>query len=242
MRSGSSCCASPFLPFFKMLHSNRQLLKEQAVLLGLIGCMVLIFLAQIIFGYHWYQRWMAVPGELIRSLETIRQGEAGWSDWRTLSTLLSCAFLHAGWDHLAMNMIFMWVFGALLVELLGWRWMLGIFIATAIVGTLTHVAMNREDWIPLLGASGGVLGLEGAYFGLVARWRLPDPHVWPLARPIPPSHLVLFALFGVAFDYFAIFGGSEGMTAYGAHVGGFTFGLILTGLIAPRPKIAQVRV
>jgi membrane associated rhomboid family serine protease len=219
----------------------RQLLREQGVLLGLIALMFLIYFVQVGVGVRWYYRLMAVPGEIIESLERVRAGEAAAADWLEFGTLVSCAFLHAGIDHVALNMIFLWVFGALMVELIGWRWMLGIFFATAAAGSATHVAMNHESFIPLVGASGGVLGLEGAYLGLASRWRLPDPHVWPLARPIPPGQLAFFAVLGVALNYFAIFGGQVSATAFGAHVGGFTMGLLITGLIAPRPRTAQVR-
>lgn len=219
----------------------RQLLREQGVLLGLIALMFVIYFVQAGAGERWYYRLMAVPGEIIGSLGRVRAGEAAAADWLEFGTLVSCAFLHAGIDHVALNMLFLWVFGALIVELIGWRWMLGIFFATAAAGSATHVAMNQDEFIPLLGASGGVLGFEGAYLGLASRWRLPDPHVWPLARPIPPGHLALFAVFGVALDYFAIFGGEVSATAFGAHVGGFTAGLLIAGLIAPRPRMARVR-
>lgn len=219
----------------------RKLLREQGVLLGLIVLMFLIFFAQVAFGPYWFVEWMAVPAEVTASWEALLAGEAGPGDWREFATLLSCAFLHADLPHVAMNMLYFWVFAGLTVELLGWRWMLGIFVATAVAGSATHVAMNHEDFIPMLGASGAVTGFEGAYLGLATRWRLPDPHIWPLARPIPPAHLAGFAVVFVALDYLAIFGGAASMTAFGAHVGGFTMGLVITGLVAPRPRIAGVR-
>jgi membrane associated rhomboid family serine protease len=79
----------------------------------------------------------------------------------------------------------------------------------------------------------------GAYLGLATRFRLPDPHVWPLARPIPPSHLAFFGGIYIAMDYFAIFGGSTELIAFGAHVGGFTTGLLIAGLLVPRPASAR---
>lgn len=222
----------------KMSATMRKLFKDFGVLLGMIGAIFVVFLGQVLFGPFWYQPLMAVPGEVVGSIQAIRSGDALTGDWLELGTLLSYAFLHGGFDHIALNMVFMWAFGALLIELIGWRWMVGIWVMTVLAGSATHVAMNHEDFIPMLGASGGVLGLEGAYFGLAVRWRLPDPHVWPLARPIPPSQLALFAVLGVALDYFAIFGGSLEMTAYGAHVGGFTMGLLITALVVPKPKVA----
>jgi membrane associated rhomboid family serine protease len=137
-------------------------------------------------------------------------------------------------------MLFFWIFGALIVELLGWRWMLLIFGLTAIAGGIGHVMLNRESFIPMLGASGAVMGFEGAYLGLATRWSLPDPHVWPMSRPIAPSQLGLLAAAGVALDYFGIMSAQDSGIAYGAHVGGFTMGLLLGALVAPRPNGAGV--
>ena len=70
---------------------------------------------------------------------------------------------------------------------------------------------------------------------MAVRWQLPDPHIWPIARPVPPANLGLLAIAFVAIDYVAIFGGEASMTAFGAHVGGFTAGLFMTCFITPRP-------
>ena len=133
-------------------------------------------------------------------------------------------------------MLYFWIFGALIVELLGWRWMLLIFGVTAVGASISHGILNRGDLIPMLGASGALMGLEGAYLGLATRWTLPNPHVWPLARPIPPAHLALLAVIGVSFDYFAIMNREDMGIAYGAHVGGFTVRLLLAAIAAPRPR------
>lgn len=219
-----------------MFTGAREIFRLQGVLLGLVLAMFLIFFAQEWFGEKAYEPWMAVPAEVIQSWNNIRGGNGTASDWQELSTLLSCAFLHADVEHVGGNMLFMWIFAALAVELLGVRWMLLIFTITAVSATLAHIALNREDMTPLLGASGAVMGFEGAYLGLALRWRLPNPHVWPIAHPIPPERLALLAVIGVAMDYYSIISKMGGNVAYGAHVGGFVAGLLLGALIAPRPR------
>ncbi len=208
----------------------------QGPLLCLIGLMFLIFFAQAAFGPAWYQGLIAVPVRIIESWNHLLAGQVSAADWREFATLLSCAFLHGDMGHVTFNMLYFWIFGALIVELLGWRWMMLIFGVTAIGASISHVVMNRDDLAPMLGASGAVMGLEGAYLGLAARWTLPDPHVWPIARPIPPSHLALLAVIGVSFDYLAIMNRQDMGIAYGAHVGGFTAGLLLAAIAAPRPR------
>ena len=198
--------------------------------------MFLIYFAQALFGREWYVDFMAVPGEVVAAWNRLLEGKAGAADWREFGTLLSCAFLHGSIEHVFNNMLFFWIFGALLVELLGWRWMLMIFAVTAVGASASHIIMNREDMIPMLGASGAVMGFEGAYLALAMRWTLPDPHVWPIARPVPPGNLALLAVVGVGIDYFWIMQGADTGIAYGAHVGGFTAGLLFAGIAAPRPR------
>lgn len=216
-----------------------RVLHEQGVLLGLIALQTLIFLAQLALGRSGYAPFMCVPEEVTAGWFNLLSGDAAAADWRSFSTLLSCAFLHANIGHLAGNILFMWGFAALVSELLGWRWMLAFFALAAIGGSITHVLLQPASPIPMLGASGAVSGFMGAYLGLATRFRLPDPHVWPLARPIPPSHLAIFGGAFVVLDYVAIFGGSTELKAFGAHVGGFTAGLLIAGLLAPRPASAR---
>lgn len=224
-----------------MMIGVRRLLRMQGPLLGLIALMFLIYFAQVLFGDGWYENLMAVPGEVVASWHALRAGSFSSVIWQEFATLLSCAFLHGSIEHVTFNMLYFWIFGALLVELLGWRWMLGIFFVTAIGASATHVVLNREEFIPMLGASGALMGFEGAYLGLAVRWSLPDPHVWPMSRPISPGQLALLAVIGVIFDYTAILGGVDAGIAYGAHVGGFTTGLLMAALIVPKPRAAGIR-
>jgi membrane associated rhomboid family serine protease len=206
-------------------------------MLALVATMAILFGCQAIFDSSWYQIWMAVPGKVLFSWERLRAGVGTPPDLQPLLTLFTCAFLHGGIDHLLNNLLFLWIFGALVAELLGQRWMLAIFATTVLCASLTHTLMNRDEFIPMLGASGAVMGFEGAYLGLAVRWQLPDPHIWPMARPIPPSHLALLAVIGVSFDSIAVMQGAEMGIAYGAHIGGFTAGLLITTLLAPPPRV-----
>lgn len=213
------------------------MIRQQGPMLALVAIMFTLYFFQALLDEAWYRPWMAVPGNVVASFENLRAGNSTPADLRELSTLLSCAFLHGSMEHVLNNMLFMWIFGALVAELLGHRWMIGIFIATAIGASLTHTLMNRDEFIPMLGASGAVMGFEGAYLGLAVRFKLPNPHIWPMSRPIPPSHLALVAIIGVSIDYAAIMQGMDAGIAYGAHIGGFTTGLLIAGLLAPSPQL-----
>ena len=220
---------------------TRWVINKQGPLLGLIALMFVIFLGQELAHRGWYNSWMAVPGEIVLSWRKVLHGTAGAADYRQLVTLLSCAFLHGSFEHVLYNMLYLWIFAALAADMLGQRWMVLIFVLSALSGSICHTLFNADKFIPMLGASGAVMGFEGAYLGLATRWHLPEPQVWPMSRPVPPGHLALLALVGVAMDYVSLMSHAGGSVAYGAHLGGFTAGLFLTSLVAPRPKAARSR-
>jgi len=221
--------------------STRGLLHAQGPLLGLIAVIFGIFVFQQIRGLEWYIPYMAVPGPVTESWEHLKTGDFSIENLKRFGTLLSCAFLHASPEHIIANMLFLWIFAALAAELLGHRWMLGIFVFTAFTGSIFHVMLNPDSMNTMLGASGAVMGFEGAYLGLAMRWHLPEPHIWPMSRPVPPGQLALVGVAGVIIDYTSLMSHAPGNIAYGAHLGGFVGGLLLTAVFAPKPRAAQIR-
>ena len=219
----------------------RQLFRDQGPLLGLIAAMFGLFLFQELRGTEWYAPFMTVPASVTASWHDLRAGTATAADFKTFGTLLSYAFFHGDAGHVLFNMLFLWIFAALIAELIGHRWMLGIFVVTAIAGGIFHVVLNPGKAIPMLGASGAVMGFQGAYLGLATRWHLPDPHIWPMARPVPPGQLALIGVAGVVIDYTSLMSHAPGNVAYGAHLGGFVGGLLIAAVAAPRPRGARHR-
>lgn len=224
---------------------TRWILHKQGWLLGLIGVMFAVFFCQEFIGGgdrlggRWFDPLMMVPAEALDAGASIRGGDYGSANWMEIGTMLSCAFLHGDISHIVYNMLAFWIFAALAADLLGQRWMLLLFFVTALGGSLCHALLNADSMVPCLGASGAVMGFEGAYLGLAVRFRLPEPQVWPMSRPIPPGHLAVLAAFGVLMDYVGLMDLNGSRIAYGAHIGGFTTGLFLTALLAPRPKAAR---
>jgi membrane associated rhomboid family serine protease len=216
-----------------------QLLRAQGPLLGLIAAMFGIFVLQQTRGMEWYFSFMARPALVTESWQNLRAGIASMGDLKIFGTLITCAFLHLNPEHIIYNMLFLWVFAALAAELLGARWMFGIFLFTALTGSIFHVVLNAGSAAPMLGASGAVMGFEGAYLGLAVRWHLPEPHIWPMSRPVPAAQLALIGVAGMIIDYTSLMIHAPGNIAYGAHLGGFVGGLVLTALAAPKPRLAR---
>ena len=123
-------------------------------------------------------------------------------------------------------MIFLWAFGSLCADLLGYTRVFLLFFLFGAVGNIVQTLLNPGSPIPVVGASGSILGFEGLYLGLAMVWDLKWPDVWPLAHAIPPMQLGLFAMIGVAFDVFSLMNHAQGV-AYGAHLGGFLTGLFI---------------
>jgi membrane associated rhomboid family serine protease len=129
------------------------------------------------------------------------------------------------------NALYLWIFAALAIRHLGKGWFVAIFVLTAIAGGILHTALDPGKLIPMLGASGAVMGFEGAYLGLALRYRPADPHIWPMAHPIPPAQLATLAVIGVVIDFHDVFSGAETFIAHGAHIGGFVMGLFITSFV-----------
>jgi membrane associated rhomboid family serine protease len=218
----------------------RSLFKIQGVLLLLIVAITFIFLLQILLGEGFYEKYMAVPAEVITEWNHLRVGNFQDISWIEIFTLFTPALLHGGPEHLIGNMIFLWIFAALAVELLGSRVMLFTFFFTAITGNIVHIALNPESLNPLLGASGAVMGFEGLYLAIAVRWHLPDPHIWPMSRAIAPSRLAMVGIIGLIYDFMNYTSGVTGI-AYGAHFGGFIGGLIIGSFFVKMPRVALPR-
>ena len=208
---------------------------SQKVLLGLIIAIFGIYLGQLLDPELFVGR-KSVPADLALAWQQLLIGDADSQTFLILTTPLSAALMHGGWDHIIYNMLFLWVFAGLVGELLGTRWMLAIFFITAITGYVGDAILRSGSLVPALGASGAVMGFEGAYLGLAVRWSLPDPKIWPIAHAIPPVRLMIVAGIGFALDISGTIGGASGI-AYGAHLGGFLAGLFLTSFVARSPRL-----
>ncbi len=147
--------------------------------------------------------------------------------------LISYAFLHADWLHLLSNMLFLLIFGDNIEDALGHVRYFLFYMACAVLAAGAHLLMNIDSNGPLIGASGAVAGVLGAYVVLY-----PHARVFVLARiviPIPlpvPAFWFLGFWIGTQFFY-AFFAGNEPV-AWWAHLGGALAGAILAIVLKRR--------
>ena len=214
----------------KSLLNQLRIVPHRPIVAVIVFC-VLIFLIQDIFELRLALSYGAVPAEFRAGLAAAASDGVSLKLLATVARLFTPIFLHGGPGHIAGNMVFLWAFGSLVSRHLGNWWALTLCLLCGAAGNLTQICMEPNSAIPIIGASGSVAGLEGVYFGLSLRWTLPWPDVFPLAHPIPPSQLVLFALIGIGFDIYSVAAETVAGVAYGAHIGGFAFGLLFALLL-----------
>ncbi|UHS63613.1 rhomboid family intramembrane serine protease [Agrobacterium vaccinii] len=140
------------------------------------------------------------------------------------ATVVTYAFLHLGFWHLASNMVFLWVFGDNVEDAFGHVRFLVFYIACAAAGALFHGLVSQTSEAPLIGASGAVSGVVAAYMLLHPRVR-----VWVLVFmriPIPLPAFIPLALW-IAQQFFMFIFGMQDRVSWSAHVGGIIAGVVL---------------
>lgn len=141
-------------------------------------------------------------------------------------SILTSIFLHGGTGHVLFNMWFLWIFGNNVEEAYGHLWYLLMYVAGGVAATLVFVFMNQGSTVPLVGASGAIAAVLGAYAVLFPGHRVLSLLGW-FVVPVPAA---LFL--GVWF--IAQFGLGGTNVAWEAHAGGFVLGFALTLLYRRR--------
>jgi len=159
---------------------------------------------------------------------------------RELHTLLTSMFLHGGFLHLGGNMLYLWIFGDNIEGYLGHSRFLIFYLLCGLVAVFTHIFLNGTSEIPMVGASGAVSGLLGAYLVKYpkARVLVVIPIVCFLTIRKIPAYVVLGFWFVIQLFYgLSSLGISQGGgVAFWAHIGGFAAGILLI-YIFPAKKL-----
>jgi len=187
---------------------------------GLILCNVAIFFYQLsrpdvdVFA----QEYGAIPADIMAGTH--------------LSGLFSAMFLHGGWMHLLGNMLYLWIFGDNIEGLMGHPRYIVFYLLCGVAATMSHIAMMPYSDEPMIGASGAISGVLGAYLVKFPRARI---------LILVPIFICLTtfripALFVLGFWFLTqLTNGLSGCSginnvAWFAHIGGFVAGLLLVKL------------
>jgi len=177
-------------------------------------------------------RYAMVPARLAHLHLT-----APWRALEALAAIFTSTFLHAGFFHLAGNMLYLFIFGAAVEERMGAPRYLLFYLAAAAAAALAMVAMGPDSRVPVIGASGAIAGVLGAYFVIYPRGRIttvvPLVILWPIVEIRAYFYLLIwFAIQLYAGIVSGAYGPLVGGVAYWAHVGGFLFGIAVGPLLA----------
>ncbi|NUS44376.1 MAG: rhomboid family intramembrane serine protease [Mycobacteriaceae bacterium] len=206
------------------------------------------------------QQWGAVPRELIRGImpKIVPTGDSGVSDTGQAGCVigppgydkspplsaLTAMFLHGSWMHLLGNMLFLWIFGNNVEDRMGRVRYLLFYLLCGFAATYGFALAQPDSTQTLIGASGAIAGVLGAYIVL---W--PKARVWSLITlgiifPVKlPAWVVLGLWFALQAVYSAGGGVEQGTVAYVAHVVGFVVGALValplrrhTAPLPPQPS------
>lgn len=150
-------------------------------------------------------------------------------------TLFSSMFLHGGFAHLGGNMLYLWIFGDNLEDLMGHLKFMFFYLICGVFASLAHVfctlSMHGNDLIPSLGASGAISGVLGAYILLFPQRRVTVIFMRQLMHVPAYVCLGIWIVFQLLESSGLLGGSSDGAgVAYAAHIGGFVAGVVLVKL------------
>ena len=173
-----------------------------------------------------------------------------------LLTPLTAMFIHGGWLHVIGNLLFLWVFGDNVEDRMGHTRFAIFYVVTGYIAAAAHIFLGGGDLVPMIGASGAISAVLGAYLLLFPRAlvQVLVPIVFFIPMVVPaPLMIGFWFLFNIFNGIGEITGDTSGSggTAWWAHIGGFAGGLLLvypfligrwrapTGEIAPQWNIPR---
>jgi rhomboid family protein len=189
----------------------------------------LIVVNSIVFLYM-----LALPDALLNRFIFMYSLVPAHFSW---TNVLTSMFLHGGWLHVIGNMVYLWIFGDNVEDRLGHVGFLLFYLAAGGIGAMAQVIVDPSSGVPMLGASGAIAGVMGAYFVLY-------PHSRVLAFvfllfiidlvEIPAIFFLGVWFLMQLFNGVGSVGATGGGTAFWAHVGGFVAGLVVGALARGR--------
>ena len=198
--------------------------KVTASLIAVNGAMFLYQASLPTFALNEFvERWGIVPDHL------------------NLVSLLTSMFLHGGWMHILGNMLFLWVFGRNVEDLIGGSRFLVFYIVCGICAGVIHIVTNPYSTVPTIGASGAIAGVMGAYLVKFPRARIVTLvfYIFITTLEIPAAVLLVFwfaTQFVSGIGSLAETDYTGGGIAFFAHVGGFLTGMLLIRVFPERRR------
>lgn len=149
---------------------------------------------------------------------------------QNLHSLFTCMFLHGGWAHLIGNMLFLWIFADNIEATIGTPRFTLFYILGGLIAALAHIAFDLDGTIPMVGASGAIAAVMGAYIVMYPQSRIKIIFILFFFRPFYIPALLFLGVWILQQLTSGV--GSLAETAetagvaWWAHIGGFVFGVL----------------
>lgn len=151
-------------------------------------------------------------------------------DKSVLFSVLASMFMHGGLLHIGGNMLFLWIFGNNVEDRFGYVGFAAFYVFAGVVATAAHVVLNLDSTVPLVGASGAIAGVMGAYLVFFPHARILS--LVPIFLFIQIIRLPASVVLGLWF-VMQFFTNPNSGVAWAAHVGGFVIGAAIALLLRP---------
>jgi membrane associated rhomboid family serine protease len=196
--------------------ADRRPVNFPVMTLLLIVVNLLVFFLELAGGDDFVSRWALVPAHITAGMDWI--------------TLLTAVFLHAGWEHILGNMVFLWAFGPEVEDAMGPVRYLAFYLLGGVVANLAQIALAPTSTDLTLGASGAIAAVMGAFIITYPQDRIKTLLILGIfvrVTLIPAALLIGFWFLLQVFSQVGAVAGAESAgIAYSAHIGGFIFGAI----------------
>jgi membrane associated rhomboid family serine protease len=206
--------------------ASRRPLRFPIVTTLIIGANAFLFLLELMGGEPFISQWSLVPAEIVAGRHWI--------------TILSSMFLHAGWAHILGNMLFFWVFGPEIEDVMGPLRYLLFYLLGGLAATLAQIVVDPTSNIPNLGASGAIAAVMGAFLITYPRDRIRTVLFlgWFARVTFLPAIILvgLWFLTQVFSEVGSLTVTGMGGVAYMAHIGGFLFGMVMARFFETRRR------
>ncbi|MET0668182.1 MAG: rhomboid family intramembrane serine protease [Methyloceanibacter sp.] len=209
---------------------------------SLIGACVLVFLWQISLGDYRGQAAVMQFGMIPARLFGYGEVSPAFAVVPGWATVLTSMFMHGGFMHLGLNMLFLWIFGDNVEDSMGHARYLVFYLLCGVAAAVAQGAINPASTIPMVGASGAISGVLGAYMLL-------HPHATVrtlifIGLFVTIVHVPALFVLGIWFLMQIVSGmlpsSGEGGVAFFAHIGGFVAGMALVPFFKkPNVKLFQ---
>ena len=192
-------------------------------------------------GVYVYQESLGAAGESFVAIHGLvpRRFVTEW--WSDVTPLFTSMFLHGGWLHLLGNLLYLHIFGDNVEDRLGHARFLLLYVLAGATAGIAQVLIHPGTAVPMVGASGAIAGVTGAYLLFYPRARVVTLVPIFLFVQLVEIPAFFFLFFWFAFQLLLGLGNigttTGGGIAFWAHIGGFVAGMVLGPALAPRPPV-----